>query len=168
MFHYHQLSSRATSPHVKYLHQSLTLTGFNTPTFQSVSENIAAVHDLFSRFVGKELLQELTATGVFWEYVCTFWCPTDSIRNPVIPQEWHQNSTGIGILEVYYDMQVYISVVWCYLVIRNTITQLHASVCYYSSPSFSSNSSSNPKFSSSSLFPFSSFFRCCFRRTYFV
>jgi hypothetical protein len=55
-------------------------------------------------------------------------------RNPLEwhrnPQEWHQNSTGIGILEVYYDMQVYISVVWCYLVIHNTITQLHTSVCY--------------------------------------
>jgi hypothetical protein len=42
----------------------------------------------------------------------------------------HRNGTGIGILEVYYDMQVYISVVWCYLVIHNTITQLHTSVCY--------------------------------------
>jgi len=34
-----------------------------------VSENIAAVHDLFGHFVGKESLQELTATGMFGEYV---------------------------------------------------------------------------------------------------
>ena len=69
MFHYHQLSPGPTSPHVRHLHQSLTLTGSNALTFQSVSENIAAVHDLFSCFVSKELLQELTATGIFGEYV---------------------------------------------------------------------------------------------------
>jgi len=69
MFRYHQLSPRPTSPHVRHLRQSLTLTGFNAPTFQTVSENIAAVHDLFGRFVGKESLQELTATGMFGEYV---------------------------------------------------------------------------------------------------
>jgi len=57
------------SPHVRHLRQSLTLTGFNTSTFQSVSENIGAVHDLFGRFIGKDSLQALTCIGGFGEYV---------------------------------------------------------------------------------------------------
>ena len=30
-----------------------------------------------------------------WEKASTLQCPTDSIWNPVIPPEWHQNGTGI-------------------------------------------------------------------------
>lgn len=62
--------ARAGSPHVRHLRQSLTLTGFNTSTFQSVSENIGAVHDLFGRFIGKGSLQDLTCVSGFGEYVC--------------------------------------------------------------------------------------------------
>ena len=29
------------------------------------------------------------------KYNSTLQCPTDSVRNPVIPAEWHRNSTGI-------------------------------------------------------------------------
>jgi len=57
------------SPHVRHLRQSLTLTGFNTSTFQSVSENIAAVHELFGRFIGKNSLQPLSCVSGFGEYV---------------------------------------------------------------------------------------------------
>jgi hypothetical protein len=48
---------------VKHLWQSLTLTGLNTATFQSVSENIIAIHHLFQRFLGKDCIQDLTAIG---------------------------------------------------------------------------------------------------------
>jgi len=64
-----QLSFRATSPHIKHLRQSLTLTGLNAPTFQKVSENIAAIHELCGRFIGKDSLQDLTAIGGFEEYL---------------------------------------------------------------------------------------------------
>lgn len=54
---------------MKHLHQSLTHTGLNTSTFQSVSESIVAIHDFFGRFIGKESLQELTAVGRFEDYL---------------------------------------------------------------------------------------------------
>jgi len=56
-------SLSATSPHVKHLRQSLTLTGLNTATFQSVSENIIAIYHLFQCFLGKDCIQDLTAIG---------------------------------------------------------------------------------------------------------
>ena len=66
---YCHLFSRVGSPHVRHLRQSLTLTGFNTSTFQSVSENIATVHELFGHFIGKDSLQPLTYISGFGEYV---------------------------------------------------------------------------------------------------
>ena len=66
---YCHLFSRVGSPHVRHLRQSLTLTGFNTSTFQSVSENIAVVHELFGCFLGKDSLQPLLCVSGFGEYV---------------------------------------------------------------------------------------------------
>ncbi|KIM38065.1 hypothetical protein M413DRAFT_76431 [Hebeloma cylindrosporum] len=57
------------SVHVKHLRQSLTVTGLNTATFQTVSENIGAVHHFFKRFIGKDALQDITAIGQFEEYM---------------------------------------------------------------------------------------------------
>ena len=62
---------------------------------------------------------------------CTFQCPTDSAGIHQNLQEQHWNGTGIDILENYYCMQVYISVVCYYLIISNTITPLYTYVCYY-------------------------------------
>lgn len=50
---------------MKYLRQSISLTGFNTPTFKRVSENIHAIQEFFQRFIGKDSLQELTVIGDF-------------------------------------------------------------------------------------------------------
>ncbi|KIM35729.1 hypothetical protein M413DRAFT_32286 [Hebeloma cylindrosporum] len=60
----------ASSVHVRHLRQSVSLTGFNTSTFETVCENIAAIHDFFASFIGKDSLQELTSIGRFEDHRC--------------------------------------------------------------------------------------------------
>lgn len=44
--------------HVRYLRQSVTLTGLQTPTFEKILNTIAEIHTLFGRSVGMSKLEE--------------------------------------------------------------------------------------------------------------
>ncbi|KDR79834.1 hypothetical protein GALMADRAFT_62586, partial [Galerina marginata CBS 339.88] len=53
------------SRQMKYVRQSVTLTGLGSPAFDAVSVNVAEVHTLFGRIVGADRLQECSIYTTF-------------------------------------------------------------------------------------------------------
>ena len=60
--------------------------------------NVYYLHGIYLIYIKKSPLLlrggKPSKTGMACGY-STLQCPTDSIRNPVIPPEWHRNGTGI-------------------------------------------------------------------------
>jgi hypothetical protein len=82
--------SRAESNRIRYLRQSVTLTGFGTPTFENGIKGLLQVHELFDRHVPENKLDECSIVDKCDDFLGVH------LSNRYF-SSWHENPTGAHI-----------------------------------------------------------------------